>query len=356
MNIVQCLSHSIEEHDMLKMYARMGVNVFSVGGYINPSQPHDPKRPAVSGIAYYPQLQEAVDSLRQPDNLRAAQENLPRELLDWADVIVFHHYLDRLYGQWPRISDWLRAGSHRRVIWRTVGQSVDGNEYQAQEFRNKGMQIVRYSPKERNIPHYAGEDALIRFGKDPDDWYGWHGRDAYVGNVTQHMKGRDPYTNFHFWEQATKGLNAFPAGPGSEEIGGIGEVNYETMREYLRTARVYLYTGTQPASYTLGLIEAMMTGTPVVSIPPRFMRLFPYGDMLFEGWDIIGPSGETPESDHSAFIQAHDHLEELLNSEHLARRRSQFMRDRAIDLFGIDKIAAQWAAFLGVEMPATVAA
>jgi hypothetical protein len=31
----------------------------------------------------------------------------------------------------------------------------------------EGLEIVRYSPMERNIPGYIGEDALIRFYKDP---------------------------------------------------------------------------------------------------------------------------------------------------------------------------------------------
>jgi hypothetical protein len=55
------------------------------------------------------------------------------------------------------------------------------------------------------------------------------------------------------------------------------------MRDYLRRIRAYLYTGTQPASYTLGLIEAMMTGVPVVSIGPDHMT---WQRDLFEGHEL----------------------------------------------------------------------
>jgi hypothetical protein len=60
------------------------------------------------------------------------------------------------------------------------------------------------------------------------------------------------------------------------------------MRDYLRRIRAYLYTGTQPASYTLGLIEAMMTGVPVVSIGPDHMT---WQRDLFEGHEIAKPAG-----------------------------------------------------------------
>jgi len=188
-------------------------------------------------------VKDAVDGIGAPDNLAAAQELIPDAVLDWADTIIYHHYLHRLYGQWPRIADWLRGDPNRRVIWRTVGQSVDGNERDAQQFHREGMEIVRYSPKERNIPNFAGQDALIRFYKDPDEWYGWTGEDAVVGNVTQQLLQRDPYTNFGFWRDATEGLPTLPAGPGSNAIGGLGSLDYHEMQAYLRRIRCYLYTG-----------------------------------------------------------------------------------------------------------------
>jgi hypothetical protein len=194
-----------------------------------------------------------VDGLGTPDNLRAAKEHIPDDIIDWADVIICHHYEHTwLVPQWERIR-------HKRVIWRTVGQSVEGNEAMMTPLRKQGLEIVRYSPKERNIPNYAGEDALIRFYKDPEEWGGWVGTDARVINITQHLRQREPYTNWGFWEQATQGLPRMALGPGSEAIGGSGELTYDEMRTWLQTARCYLYTGTQPASYTLGLIEALMT-------------------------------------------------------------------------------------------------
>lgn len=332
MNILLLLAHSIEEHDQLKLLSGLGYDVFSIGGYINPGAPHDPKRPALPEVPYHPELQAVVDGLGTDDNLRFAKEHIPDAILDWADTIIVHHWEHTwLFPQWDRIR-------HKRVIWRTVGQSVEGNELMMAPLRRQGMQIVRYSPKERNIPGYAGEDALIRFYKDPDEYGGWTGEDPIVINITQHLRQRDPYTNWGFWDQATRGLNRMALGPGSEVIDGSGELSYEDMHTALRRARCYLYTGTQPASYTLGLIEAMMTGIPIVSIGPSWMSVFPYGPDLFEGHELAGSWYDEPRA-------AAEALQRLLDDHGAAQAAGA--RQRAIELFGKDRIAAEWAAYLG---------
>ena len=329
---------------MLRLYARLGVDAFSVGGYIDPRSPHDPKRDPVD-IAFHPDLKAAVDAIGAHDNLGAAQEWLPDALLDWADVIVYHHHLPRLFGQWPRIRRWLDQGSHRRVIWRSIGQSVTGNEQDAAPFMADGLERVLYSPKERNIPGFSGGDSpVIRFYKDPDEWNGWTGDDPVVLNISQHdatPHARDAWLNWGFWEAATRGLPRVFAGPHSEKVGGLGTLSLDDMKARLRSSRVYLYTGTQPASYTLGLIEAMMTGIPVVSIGPSWMTIFPYGPSLFEGADLAGTFafGDDP-------AWANRSLKRHLEDEALAAEGSRCARARAIDLFGIDTIADQWAAYL----------
>jgi hypothetical protein len=347
MNVVQCLSHSIEERDMLDLYTRIGVDAFSVGGYIDPRSPHDPKRPAV-GSPFHPDLKAAVDSLGQYDNLAAAQVHLPEALLDWADVIVYHHHLDRLFGQWPRIRRWLDEDSGHRVIWRSIGQSVTGNEQDAAPFMAQGLERVLYSPKERHIPGFSGGDSpVIRFGKDPAEWHGWTGEDARVLNISQHdatPHARDVWLNWGFWEEATAGLPRVFAGPNSEKVGGLGTLELDDMKALLRSCRVYLYTGTQPASYTLGLVEAMMTGIPVVSIGPEWMRIFPFGSQMFEGHELALDYENSPAAARSLLD---DHLSNSPNVSY-----SELQREGAIELFGIDTIADQWAALLGVKVPA----
>jgi hypothetical protein len=271
----------------------------------------------------------------KPDRLWNAKDHLPQAIIDWADVIICHHVEWRwLVNNWPRIRD-------KRCIWRTVGQSSHENEARMAPLREDGLQVVRYSPKERAIPGYIGEDALIRFWKDPAEWHGWHGHDAVVTNVTQNIVERAFFCNLQFWLDATQGLAVIPAGQQSEQLpGGLGELAFEDMKTLLQASRVYLYTGTQPASYTLGLIEAAMTGIPVVSIGPSHMRALPYGPKLFEGHEIALHWSDDP-------YMARMWIKQLLLDINQAREESAIQRARAIEMFGKDTIGAQWTDFLG---------
>jgi hypothetical protein len=90
----------------------------------------------------------------------------------------------------------------------------------------------------------------------------------------------------------------------------------------------------------------MMTGIPIVSIGPSWMKVFPYGPDLFEGHEIAGTWKDDPAA-------ARRDLTELLEMPGYATSVSEATRERAIDLFGIDTIRPQWAAFLGARVGVT---
>lgn len=341
MHILLLTAHSIAEYDDLRMLSDLGYDVFSIGAYTNPAEPADDKRPALPEVAYHPELADLV-----PDQM-AAKSDLPDELLEWADVVIVHHFPAAAPdGRAGWISgNWAKFQQHRnRVIWRTCGQSNHWIERALTPFRAEGLEIVRYSPKERALPYFAGEDVLIRFGKYVDEWTGWSGEDRVVGNVTQDLMGRSAATNGLFWLSATQGLPVRPAGPGSEQIGGTGALDYDAMREYLRRIRCYLYTGTQPASYTLGLIEAMLTGVPVVSIGADWHNALPYGPQLFEGVEIVGMLPNEPD-EFSDPEKVGTLLRQLLHSN-LAEQLSEPQQQRARDLFDVKIVGSQWRAWL----------
>jgi len=338
MNLLLLTSHSIAEYDDLRMFSDAGYDAFSIGAYTDPAHTADDKRPALPEVPYHSDLAAYCERQREKHAGEStlwvvdwAKGDLHPTVIEWADAIIVHHFpIPWIVAQWPRLK-------HKRVIWRTCGQSDPALESYMAPLR--GLQIVRYSPRERiafeKAGSFAGEDALIRFGKYPSDWHGWTGEEAVVGNVTQDMADRADATNLAFYLAATKGLPAKPAGPGSEKLpGGIGALSYDDMRAYLRRIRAYLYTGTQPASYTLGLIEAMMTGVPVVSIGPKGMWM----PDLFEGHDLAAIYGNTAE-------QAGFHIAQVLHHPSVGDWIRQ--RQRAIELFGIERISAEWRAFLG---------
>jgi glycosyltransferase involved in cell wall biosynthesis len=343
-NVLLLTSHAIAEHDDLLMFTRMGVPVYSIGGAYD-DIPFEGKRPPIPGVVRYPKLEAATDEQRARlsaelgdprDRIDWAKACLAPEVLDWADTIIVHHFPEQWIGaQWDAIEG-------KRVIWRTCGQSDPRLEVAMSRYRAEGLQVVRYSPKEREAfgrwGAFAGEDALIRFGKDPDEWTGWHGSEAVVGNITQDMMQRGDACGYDFWAAATDGLSVRPAGPGSDFMrGGVGLLDYEAMREYLRSIRVYLYTGTRPASYTLGLMEAMLTGVPVVAMgaaafAPR--ELYEAHNLTLLGFD---------EPD-----KARRMLRDLLADQDWAAGIGHGQQARARELFGIERIMGQWADFLGV--------
>ncbi len=338
MNILLLLAHSIAEYDDCRMFSDMGHNVFSIGAYTTPWTPSDNKRPPLEQMSYLPEFERLVG------DQMAAKANLPQEIIDWADVIICHHYLDRwIVPQWDRLR-------HKRVIWRTCGQSDDRLEDLMEPLRDDGLTIVRYSPAEQvhfeRSGHWAGADALIRFGKYVDDYGPWDPQGApietgvvapWVANLTQDMAGRGEWCGLSFYLAATQGLEAHPAGGNSEILpGGIGTLGYPEMLAYLRHAGAYLYTGTHPASYTLGLIEAMLSGVPTVSIgAERWMG----PALLFEAATIAGLSVDNP-------IWARDLLMDLLTDEQYAREVSEAQVGIARQLFDVEKIKPQWAKIL----------
>jgi glycosyltransferase involved in cell wall biosynthesis len=128
-----------------------------------------------------------------------------------------------------------------------------------------------------------------------------------------------------------------PAGPGSEVLrGGVGSLEYDAMRRYLRHTRAYLYTGTRPASYTLGLIEAAMTGVPVVVIGP--------GAFGCEG--LLEPLGSDSGRRFDDPAEARRTLRNYLDNERDAQSASLFTRDLFIRTFGLQAVMAAWREFL----------
>lgn len=360
MNILLLASHAVAEYDDLRMFTDLGYDVFAPGGYEVPSRSGEGIRPPLPEAPHHPEFVDLCNQVRaergEPGTMIDwAKAAIHDDIIEWADVIIAHHFVDRWLGvQWPRIK-------HKRVIWRTCGQSNPDLERFMTQFVDQGLEVVRYSPTEERyfgeIGAFAGQHALIRFGKYPDDYGPWVGDQLVVGNLTQDMVNRGDACGYGFWREATRGLPVLPAGKGSDVIGGTGDLSYAAMLNYLRSIRVYLYTGTTPASYTLGLIEAMLSGVPVVSIGAKAWGDGWHGSRLFEAAvDVSLAEREAGEQIRSIVAQdrcfdnpddARQVLGWFLDYPDKASTVSRAQRTRAVELFGIDTIGAQWKAFLG---------
>ncbi len=325
--------HSILEYDELKVFGELGHKYLSLGAYYNPYDTSPRPRPQLP--AEYSLYDELKGDYSQP-------LKLTKEQVDPFDIVIFMH--EPAYSQ-PLIWNNWEAIKHKKVIYRSIGQSSRLVEKSLKEMKDKGLMIVRYSPKEEKIPWYCGSDALIRFYKDPDEFTGWNGREKRVVTVAQSMKNREGACNFKAFLAATEPFERRLYGMGNENSGLIGGVlDYESLKEVYRNNRVYFYSGTQPASYTLNFIEAMMTGIPIVALGPKHCnRDYPEQE-TYEVHEIIQDGVNGFWSDNIEELKARIQL--LLDNEELARTIGQAGRETAIKLFGKQTIMEQWRLFL----------
>jgi len=180
MKILYLSCHAILEYDEVSLFTELGHEVFSASGaYQDPTLPTR-MRPEIKNAKRYDQL--------IPSAFQGTRENLHQELIDWADVIVVMHIIDWIVPNWEKMK-------RKIVVWRSIGQSSVGTEMRLEGFREGGLKIVRYSPLEWDIQSYVGEDALIRFYKDPAEWSGWNGDESASspsGSPSKRRRGRTP--------------------------------------------------------------------------------------------------------------------------------------------------------------------
>lgn len=318
--------HAVLEYDEISLFHELGIDVFCLGSYLDPSNPVDPIRPLIPGM--------------EPDQdlikLACPREKLTRELVDKFDVVYIMHIPEWLMNNWEVIKD-------KIVVWRSIGQSIQKIEDMLRPYR-KNIKIVRYSPYESTIPGYIGADAMIRFYKDPDELNGWNGNDRIISTFSQAMPIRSVACSYEAFRAATNGLPRVLYGPKNEssDMSG-GLLSYDEMKKVLRDSRVYFYTGTHPASYTLNFIEAWMSGIPVVAVGPRWGNAHYLNVATYEVPLLMdnGVDGFWSDEIH----ELNGYCEALLNSEWLARRISIAGRRSAIEIFGKDKIKPQWQEF-----------
>lgn len=327
--------HAVLEHDELKLFTELGLDVFSYqGAYMRPEGHPSLKRPGIPGMTFHPELAEQAVW---------AKTKIPKEFVDNFDAVMIMHEPEVVTENWDRMK-------HKKVIWRSIGQSTNAVENQIRRMRYDGMKIVRMSQREENIPGFVGSDALIRFYKDPEEWFGWTGQTKRVINFTQSLKGRAVFCHY---EQILQVMQDFPAliyGTGNTNLGALdgGELPYDLMKGALRDNRVFLYAGTWPSPYTLALQEAMMTGIPVVCIGSKMaeeMAEIPQTSQFkfYEPPDFIknGENGFIADS----INELRGYVAKMLEDDQLAERVSKEGRKTAIRLWGKDKVKADWESF-----------
>lgn len=324
--------HTVLEYDEVKLFTELGYDVFSHGGYLDPKGHITLPRPGIDGMTYYPELVSEV--------VQYPRTAIPRSFFDRFDIVIVMHTPELISQNWENMK-------HKRVIWRTIGQSTPRIEQMLAPYRAQGLEVVRYSPKEQNLEGYIGSNALIRFYKDPDELKDWHGDDQKIVNFTQSLLGRRYFCHYDELIEAGNGLPFTIYGTGNEDLGGLngGEVPYPIQKKIMQSSRAAFYAGTWPASYTLSFMEYWMTGTPVIAISKKLAQPDRFEHLEFYEVDELIDHGV------NGFIcDTHQEMNEcarlLLEDHKLAQKISSAGRQKAIEVFGRLQISQQWDTFL----------
>ena len=332
LHVLYLSCHSIAEFEEVGLLTELGHEVVSQGTYRNPFQPGDKSRPPLKEAFYDEELANLAAQLTYWG------APIPEELVEWCDVIFIHGIEAWLAPNWDRIK-------HKHVVFRSIGQSVERTEKVLARFRRQGLKIVRYSPFERAIPGYVGGDVEIRFYKDPEEYKDWNGKVKQVITVAQAMKKRDDALKFHLFQKSTRGFPRKLYGHGNDDVGELwgGSLSYEELKKAYRDNRVFFYTCTFPAPYTMGFMEAWMTGIPVVAIGSSLAGFDLEVPFLIDN----GVNGFTSNN----LVELRKYISMLLEDHDLAKKISAEGRNKAIELFDKDKIGKQWRTFFESLQP-----
>lgn len=336
MKILYISAHAVLEYDEILLLTELEHEVFSLGGaYMDPMGHPSLPRPGIPGAKRFVELEDMARTYPRTE--------IPSELIELFDTVIImdgYHALPILRGNWERFAS-------KKIVLRMIGQSIPELERVLRKFRDKGLNVLRYSPIEEKLDNYAGADGLIRFYKDPNEFGNWSGHDVKVINMSQSLKGRRGFCGYDFLMKVGAGFPFKVYGSGNEDLSEFcgGDLPYDLMKGQLRDARVYLYGGTWPASYTLSFIEAWMTGIPVVSVDFEQWKHKDHPSMkIFEVPKLIS------HGDNGFVCTSVDHAKEvirrLLDDYEYAKKIGEAGRSRAIELFGKEKIKEEWKIFL----------
>ena len=336
--------HSTLETEHLTLFNELDIDFFSTGAYKNPQNPnleHAQRHPL--------NLEPKLDLIKEFDKLNPNRKlhtrvNLSKELVDNFDVVFVSHCCPYPYfvkDNWDIIK-------HKPVSWLTYTQQNSQVELMTQKYRKQGLKIIRLSPKERTIPNYAGDDAIIRSYMEPDVYKDWNGKSGdvltfnnftplryHVSNIPTYLSIKAKFPGkFHLYGSANEGCKF-----------AEGYLTWEEQKQKYRDASIYFALGSKPASLTYNFMEALLTGTPVITWGRQLGNLTTSPDFkdTYEIPDLFENGVHCFYSDSEDELIEYVHL--LLENRSVAETISANGRKKAIELWDKNTVKQQWIDF-----------
>lgn len=165
------------------------------------------------------------------------------------------------------------------------------------------------------------EVPYVPLGLDSQEYSGWTGQDPVVLSVIHSWRER----GWHY-RQYLQAMEGLPTRHVDHLDESQEKVSYEGLRELMRRSRLYLHDGEQ--EYTITLVEALMTGMPIVSF--RLPGIERYVEDDVNGYVV--DDAET----------LRERCRMILSDDALASRLGAASRTRALRDFDETRWKAQW--------------
>jgi hypothetical protein len=319
MNVLYLSCHAVLEYDEVRLLTELGHDVLCLGDNRNPERPIIPGR---DGSCSWLTVREIEAAMRH------GRDHMREALIERADAIICMH-------RWQWLQPYRRALARKKTFLRLIGQHDAGLGAAIRRLTDVGLRVIPYWPTDLELNGLSSDQMtdLVRFYKDEQEFSGWTGERQMVLTVCNSIMRDDGRTcHAGTWRIATAGLPRLLVGRGNRLFGDFtARVPYWLLKELYRQCRVYFYVGTEPASYTLNLIEAMMTGIPVVAYPTGAAR------------ELAGFTSDKAGELHEMLAGI---LADRVDSAPLRRR------DVALRLFGRAQAREAWSRILGPARPA----
>ena len=327
--------HPVLEYDEIQLFEELGHQVCSLGYYFDRSLDNG-MRPKLPGTEWHQQCAAVFVATGSQLPGSPAQYSVTPAFVDLFDVVIVDHNNAFVDHNWAALSG-------TRVVLRTIGQGLHWAEDSMRGYRARGLKIVRWSPEERLIHRYIGADAVIRASKRPQDWGGWTGEVPKILTFNNDFRAREQALNLDFHQASVRDFPFDLFGLRNDGIPNWrGAVSFDDQQDLLRKYRVAFVTGTSPAPYTLGFIEAWMTGIPVVHIGRNKSSRGVAGAYEVDGLITHGETGFLVED----VDEARGIFDRLLRDMELCERISAAGRAAAITYFGWERAKVEWTTFL----------
>lgn len=327
--------HPVLEYDEISIFESLGHRVYSLGFYTDRSSANG-VRPLLAGSDWHDHIHAEFRKCGcRADHNGATRWRVTPAFMKSFDMVIVDHDVGFIQENWPSFLN-------TPLIWRTIGQDSERTETIMRRYREVGAKIVRWSPEQKLLDGYAGADAFIRPSADPRVWGGWDGSSGRVVTFNNDFEARSGTLSYDLWKEAVSGLPIDLYGLRNDTLAEWrGTASFEDQPEILRRAGVAFVTGSRPAPFTLGFIEAWMTGVPVVHLGREVSAGHTPG--VFE-IDRLIEHGKTGFLADTA-VEAREAISALLEDKKLAKSVSEAARERAIELFAVDRVRREWQDF-----------